>query len=239
MEKNKTVLVLGLGRFGQSLCERLLELGQRVVAVDMNKDVVEAIADRVELAAQLDVTDESALEKIGAREVDIAIVAIGGTSEASIMATALLHGFKIPTIVARADSVLMAKILAQLGANRVVFPAKEMGQIIADKVVHPSLFRFSRLPGEDMFVGEVEIHPDMAGRTLHQMEFRKTYNATVLMVERGGRWIIPRPDDPIQPQDRFMISGTAEDIEKLMETIKQGRNETNPNHKPERSNGYK
>ena len=76
MEDIKTILVAGLGRFGLSLCERLVELEQRVVAIDMDKDAVEAIADKVELAAQLDVTDEDALRKIGAHEVDVAVVAI-------------------------------------------------------------------------------------------------------------------------------------------------------------------
>ncbi len=223
MDKRKTVLVLGLGRFGLSLCEKLMELNQRVIAADINKDAVESIANGVELAAQLDVTDEKALEKIGAREVDAAVVAIGSNSEASIMATALLKGFRIPTIVARADSPLMAKILAQLGANRVVFPSVEMGRIIAERVIYPSLFQFSKLHGEDMFVGEIDIHPDMVGKSLQEMDFRKTYNATVLMIERNNRWIIPRPDDALEFDDRFMISGKAADIEKLMAYIKEGR----------------
>ncbi len=79
-------------------------------------------------------------------------------------------------------------------------------------------------PGEEMFVGELDLHPDMVGKTLHQMEFRKTHNATVLMIERKGRWVIPRPDDALEHDDRFLIMGQAEDIEKLISYVKQGRN---------------
>lgn len=222
MNKVNTILIVGLGRFGLSLCERLVELGQRVVAVDVDKDAVEEIADKVELAAVLDVTDEAALEKVGAREVDTAVVAIGGNTEAAIMATAILKSFAIPKILARADSKLMAKILARLGANKVIFLAKEMGEMVAEKVVHPSLFHFSRLPGENFFVGEIAPHPEMVGKSLQQLDFRKTYNATVMLVERDGRWTIPRPEEPIEAGDRFMISGKADEIENLIAHIEGG-----------------
>lgn len=220
----KTILVVGLGRFGLSVCERLVELKQRVVAVDMDREAVEAVADMVELAAQLDVTDEDALEKTGAREVDAAVVAIGGNTEAAIMVTAILKGFNIPRIVARADSNLTAKILARLGADRVIFPSKEMGEMVAEKVVHPNLFRFSRLPGENFFIGEISPHPEMVGKSLHQLDFRKTYNATVMLTERNGHWTIPRPDIPIEADDRFVISGYASDIENLISHIERGKN---------------
>lgn len=223
MNRIKTVLVVGLGRFGASLCDRLVELGQRVVAADRDKDAVAAVSDRVELAAQLDVTDEDALLKIGANEVDAAIIAIGGNTEAAIMATAILKDFKIPHIVARADSTLMAKMLARLGADEVVFPAKEMGELVADKVVHPGLFHFSRVPGEPFFVGEISPHPEMVGKSLHELEFRKTYNATVLLLQRRGHWTIPRVDMPIEADDRFMVSGSADEIQHLTDYIEGGR----------------
>lgn len=220
---DKTIMVLGLGRFGQSVCERLVELGQHVIAVDIDKKALESVVSKVDLAAQLDVTDEDALDKIGAREVDIAVVAIGNNSEASIMVTALLHGFQVPYIVARADSVLMAKILAQVGARRVVFPAREMGQIVADRVVYANLHRFSHLQGEDLFVGEIGVSPEMVGKTLHEMDFRKTYHASVLMVEQKGRWILPRPNEPLEENSRLMIVGSPDDVDKLLDHVKEGQ----------------
>ncbi|MDO4785492.1 MAG: TrkA family potassium uptake protein [Fretibacterium sp.] len=223
MERAKTVLVLGLGRFGQSVCDRLTELGHHVVAVDMDREVVEAVSSRVELAAQLDVTDEDALEKIGAREADVAVVAIGGNSEASIMATALLNGFHIPQIVARADSPLMAKILARVGANRVVFPAREMGQIVAEQAVHPNLYRFTRLQGENLYVGDIGLHPEMVGRTLNGMKFEKAHNASVLMVEHRGAWALPDPNEPLAAEDRLMIAGAAEEVDRLIVHVREGQ----------------
>lgn len=223
MDMTKTILVVGLGRFGLSLCERLVELGQRVVAADIDKVAVESVADKVELAAMIDVTDEDALEKIGAREVDTAVIAIGGNVEASVMAVAILKGFGIPHIVARADSHMTAKILARLGANKVVFPSKEMGEMVAEKVVHPSLFRFSRLHGEQFFVGEIHPHPEMLGKSLHQMDFRKQYQVTVLLIEREGHWRLPRPEELIQTGDRFMVCGSADQIESLITHIERGK----------------
>ena len=139
------------------------------------------------------------------------------------MVTAILKGFGIPRIIARADSTLVAKILGRLGANRVIFLAKEMGEMVAEKVVYPHLFRFSRLPGDNFFVGEISPHPEMVGKTLHQLDFRKTYNATVMLLEHKGHWMLPRPDMPIEADDRFMISGHANEIEDLISHIERGK----------------
>ena len=101
-EESKSYLVIGLGRFGTALCNRLVDLGQRVVGVDKVRAHVEELADRLDLAAQLDATDEEALVKVGAKDADVAVVAVGEGVEASVLATAILRDLGIPLVVARA-----------------------------------------------------------------------------------------------------------------------------------------
>ncbi len=116
MKNTKSVfLVIGLGRFGQALCRTLAEHGKQIIAVDRSRQSVEEMADVVDLSVQADATDADALAKAGARTADIAIVAIGGNIEASILSTTILKDLEVPFVIARAENTVHARVLAGLG----------------------------------------------------------------------------------------------------------------------------
>lgn len=217
MDSKQTILVVGLGRFGVSVCEKLAELGQHVIAVDIDKQRVEEVADVVEYCAQLDATDEDLLVKVGAREADIAVVAIGNNIEASILATAILKGLNIPKVIARAQTSIHGRVLSRVGAHKVVFPERDAGKNIAETMVNPWLSAFSAVPGGGVLVGEIEASAGMVGKSLMELEFRKTYNCIVLLFDRKGSRFLPRPDSVIQEGDKLLVAGTGEDIAQMME----------------------
>ena len=103
-KEQKTYLIVGLGRFGTALCEKLASLGQNVIGVDSSAAPVAEIADKISVAAQMDVTDEASLIKIGAKEADVAIVTIGEAVEPSVLSTSLLVELGVPLVIARACS---------------------------------------------------------------------------------------------------------------------------------------
>lgn len=222
-EKRKMVLVVGLGRFGLSLCEKLAAMGQYVVGVDADPAKVEAVADIIALAAQLDATDEDALIKVGAKEADIAVVTIGENIEASILATTIIKGFNIPLVVARAQTALHARVLSRVGAHRVIFPERDMGQKVAEQFVHPWLSSFSQLPGGDYLVGEVTPLHEMLGKSLAVLDFRKKYNAMVLLFDRKGSRFLPSADTVINKDDLLLIAGKKNDLDKLLLAIEEER----------------
>ena len=163
-KEKKSFLIVGLGRFGSSLCEKLVELGQSVIGVDQLAGPVSEMSDKIDVAAQLDVTDESALTKIGAKEVDIAIVTIGSSLENSVLCTSILVDLQVPLVVARANTALHAKILARVGAHRIVFPEWDMGHKIAENLVYPWYSGFSKIDGGDFCFGKMRPLPEMIGR---------------------------------------------------------------------------
>jgi len=221
-EKNKTFLVAGLGRFGMAVCERLTELEQSVIAVDRNRIHVEAMADTVDIAAQLDITDEDALVKAGAREVDAAVVAVGDNIEASVLATAILVGMKVPYVMARAQNALHGRVLARVGASRVFFPERDLGRRVADQMVYPSFSGFTMIPGKGFLVGEVSPLPDMPGKSLAELEFRKRYNAVILLVDRNGGQFLPSAETVIREDDRLLIAGPRESLTVWLENGEDG-----------------
>ncbi len=212
--EEKVILVVGLGRFGQALCRTLVEQKRQVIAVDRSRQPVEEMAEVVDLAVQADATDMDALVKVGAKEADIAVVSIGGNIEASILATTILRDLGVPHVIARAENAVHARVLARVGANRVVFPEKDMGERLALLLIHPWMSHFAQLPGSLVHVGEIRPLPEMEGKTLAELDFRTRYNAVVLNVNRDGQRFIPRADTVIEQGDRILVAGLREDLEK-------------------------
>lgn len=213
-KEEKVVLVVGLGRFGQALCRALVEQGNQVIAVDRSRQAVEEMAEIIDLSVQADATDMDALAKVGAKDVDIAVVAIGGHIESSILATTILKDLGVPNLISRAENAVHARVLARVGANRVVFPEKDMGERLALLLVHPWMSHFAQLPGSLVHVGEIRPLPEMEGKTLAELDFRTRYNAVVLNVNREGQRFIPRADTVIEQGDRILVAGLREDLEK-------------------------
>ncbi len=119
-EKNKQFLVLGLGRFGSSLAQSLCQLGHEALAVDSDAELVEAIAPSVTQAVQIDATDETALQSLGVRNFDAAIVSIGQNMRDSILICVLLKELGVPCLISKATVELDAKVLRKFGVDRVV-----------------------------------------------------------------------------------------------------------------------
>ena len=126
-----SVLVIGLGRFGASAARELMALGHEVLAVDQSEAIVNEIAPDVTHAVQLDAADEAALRAIGAAEFEHAIVAISSGVEASVFAVMALKQLGVGNVIAKAGSELHGAILERVGADRVVFAEREMGQRVA------------------------------------------------------------------------------------------------------------
>ena len=121
---NKQFVIIGLGRFGSSIAKTLYSLGNDVLAIDKDEDIVQEIADSVTHAVQLDATDENALRALGIRNFDVAVVTIGDNIQSSIMATLLVKELGVKYIIAKGHSDLHAKVLYKIGADRVVLPEK-------------------------------------------------------------------------------------------------------------------
>ena len=132
---NKQFAVLGLGSFGRSVALSLEKMGCDVMVVDDSYEKIQEISDKVSYAMKADVTDKDALQALGARNLDGAVVAVSEHPEANIMATLLCKEMGIPLVVAKAKDKLQGTILEKVGADSVVYPEIEMGGRIAKSMV--------------------------------------------------------------------------------------------------------
>lgn len=213
--KAKQFLVLGLGRFGTSVARALCELGQEVLAVDTNEDLVEAIAPHVTQAMQMDATDEESLSSLDVQSFDAAIVSIGQNTRDSILVSVLLKELGIPYLIAKANDELHAKVLRKIGADRVVFPERDMGSRLARSLLTPHVLELMELSGDYQII-EIRVPSKWVGNSILELNVRRRYGLNILAVHRGEHFMVsPAPDMPFEREDIVLVMGRKEDVELL------------------------
>lgn len=206
----KQYVVIGLGRFGISIAKTLYSLGNEVLAIDINEDIVQEISQEVTHAVQADSTDESVLKALGLRNFDVAVITIGADIKASIMATLLVKEFGVKFVVAKAHDEIHAKVLYRIGADRVVFPERDMGIRVAHNLCSSSILDYIEL-SPDYSIMEVTAINKWIGKSLKDLNIRSKFGINVMAIKRGKDInISPQADEYIQKGDVLVvIGGTA------------------------------
>lgn len=213
--EKKQFLVLGLGRFGASLAESLCRLGHEVLAVDADELLVDEIAPRVTQAVQADATDEDALESLGVRNFDAAIVSIGSNIRDSILVSVLCKEMGVPFVAAKAVDDLHAKVLRKVGVDRVIFPERDMGQRVARSLVTPNILDLVDL-SNDYEIAEVVAPGGWYGRTLADINVRRKYGVSVIAIRRGEELIAsPGAEEKPHTGDVLVLLGKTKDIDNI------------------------
>lgn len=217
----KRYAVIGLGLLGRTVARELSQRGLEVIAVDLDGELVQAIADEVTLAVRLDSTNREALVRQGIDQVDAALVAIGENFQAAVLTTALLKELGIEKVVSRAMTELEAKILKLVNADQVILAEEWVAKRLAQQLASPSLVDMVELsPG--MSLARIEASPEMWNKTLAALKFRQRYGLNVVAVikpeseERGApETLLPDPEAVLEEGDVLLVDGPDEAIEKL------------------------
>ena len=216
---SKQFVVIGLGRFGASVAKTLYGLGHDVLAIDMDEDVVQEIADSVTHAVEMDATDENALRTLGIRNFDVAVVTIGENIQASVMATLLVKELGVKYIIAKGHSDLHAKVLKKIGADRVILPEKDMGVRVAHNLVSSSILDYIEL-SPDYSIIEINTPKEWHGKSLTELQLRSKYGINVMAIKRHSEInISPVAEDKVEPDDIIVAIGSADELSKLENII--------------------
>lgn len=211
----KEYIVIGLGRFGCTVAMQLEANGCKVLAIDHNESRVRQIAEYVTLAMCVDVTNEEALKELGGKNFDGAIISIGHSLEASVLAAIWAKEQGIKQIIAKAYDEMQAKILRKLGVDEIVRPEKEMGTHLANNLAFNNLFDAIELTAE-YSIADVGILNSWIGKNLKELKLREKYGVNVIAVKRGGALIInPSADDPSKKNDVFVLLGKNSTLKRI------------------------
>ena len=207
----KEYAVIGLGRFGGSICKALSEEGLEVMAMDMNEDRVNEYAKIASHAVIGDSTDESVLKNLGIRNFDHVIVAIGENIQASILTTIMLKELGVKMVTVKAQNDYHEKVLNKIGADRIVHPERDMGRRIAHKIISNNVLDYLELSDEYSLI-EIVANSRLAGHSLLDLDIRARYGINIVAIKRGKEVIVsPLADEMIQKED-ILIIGTVADF---------------------------
>lgn len=213
----KQFAIIGLGRFGSSVAESLHLLGYEVLAVDKNPENVQHIAQYVTHVVEADTTDESTLIEIGIRNFDVVVIAIGEDIQASIMTTLLLKELGVKKVVAKAQNNLHGKVLEKIGADKVVYPERDMGTRLVHNLISPSILEYVELSKNHSIV-EINANRFFADKTLNELDFRQRFGSSVMAIKSNEElYIAPPANYVIHENDLLFVIGHNDDLKKLQE----------------------
>lgn len=213
----KQFIVIGIGRFGKAVAEKLYELGQEVLAIDTDEEAIQKISDKVTHAVTADATDESVLKSLGVRNFDVAVVSISSDIQSSIIITLMLKEFGVKYVVAKAKDEVHAKLLMKIGADKVVFPEMEMGERVAHNLIATNILEYIELSPEHSIM-EFEVLKSWVGKDLRDLNLRAKYGVTVVAIRNANDDrinISPKADNEIKEGDILVVIGSNDDLKKL------------------------
>ncbi len=210
----KSILLIGLGRFGKHVAMKLHSLGHQIMAVDDDEERVNEILPYVTNALIGDSTSETFLSSLGVSNFDVCIVAIGSNFQSSLETTSLLKELGAKQVVSRASRDVHEKFLLRNGADEVVYPEKQLATWTAIRYSSEHILDYIELDGEHA-VYEVNIPANWLGKTVGQIDIRKKYNVNIMGLRNGERLeLTVTPDTVLSTGKTLMVLGQYKDIQK-------------------------
>ena len=211
----KSILIIGLGRFGRHLCRKFMSLKNEVMIVDRDEAAVTALADEATSAQIADCTDENALRALGVKNFDLCFVCIGSDFASSLLITSMLKDMGAARVVAKASQDIHAKLLLRNGADDVVYPERDMAERLASRLLSERIQNLFELKG-DIDIAEISLPDSFAGKTVLESEIRKKYKLNIIAISRGKDVITEiRPDEIFDREDKLIVIGKSENIRKF------------------------
>ena len=195
MSQKLQFFVAGLGRFGKSVAVTLEKMGYDVMAMDIDEDVVQDLADTLGYVVCADCSDEKNLTAIGAGNADVAVVSVGELS-ASLMTTLLLK-------------------------DKVIYSEKEMGVRVAHNLISPGIVDYIEMEN-NITILSIHVPEDWIGKSILDIDIRKKYNITVVAIKRKGEmYVNPHPDMQLASDDMLIILGDSESVKRVTASLEQ------------------
>lgn len=213
----KSMLIIGLGNFGEHLAAKLISLGNDVMVIDRDEKLVSEFQDKFNPNNSLfgDCTSESAIKKLGVKNFDVCFVTIGGNLEASLQIVTYLKRYNAKCVIAKSGNDFQESLLKAAGADVVINPEAEIANDLARSYTYDNIFDYVEVD-EGFATAEINPLKIWLGRTIVDIDVRRKYQITIFAVKRkDGVTIVPGPDYMFQKGDHLKIVGTQEVVKKF------------------------
>ena len=215
----KTVLIIGMGRFGQHLCRKMLKLNNEVMIVDRNEEAMEDLLPLVTNAKIGDCTNEEVLHSLGIGNFDLCFVCIGTNFQSSLEITRLLKEAGAKYVISKATRDIQAKFLLRNGADAVVYPEKDIAERIAVRYSADNVFDYIELD-EEYSIYEIPPLREWIGKTIGEVDFRARLNSSIIGTKLNGiTSFLPGADHVFRADEHLMVIGKKKDIDKILKHL--------------------
>ena len=212
----KSYMVIGLGRFGTAVADKLQELGNEVLIMDESEELVQRLADRVTYAVVGDARDEEVLRSLGAENFDCAVVAIGEDLASSVLITLNLKSLGVPQVICKAKDDQQRRALEKIGADRVVIPEREMGMKLAQNLVSSSVLDYVEL-SKECGIAEILTPKSWVGKSMLELDVRKKFGVTVAALRKadGDVSVFVDASYRLTTEDELIVVGNNDDLSRV------------------------
>ncbi|AZO95427.1 TrkA family potassium uptake protein [Halocella sp. SP3-1] len=215
----KQYIVIGLGNFGASVAKTLVDKGYNVLAIDKNKEKVQELANTVTHAVEADATDEEVLKTLGVRNFDLAVVSIGNNIHANVLTTLLLKELGVSYVIVKAQDNLHGNLLSKVGADRIIYPERDMGVRIAHNLISSNVMDYLEFSPNYSII-ELPVTANMVGKNLAELKIGSQYNLNLVAIKRKGEINISvRNDISFSSGDIMVVFGSNNDLKELQNSI--------------------
>ncbi|WP_313182201.1 potassium channel family protein [Lacrimispora sp.] len=216
----KSVLIIGLGRFGHHLCLNMARLGNDVMIVDQKEECLEDLLPYVTSAKIGDCTNETVLKSLGIANFDLCFVCIGTNFQSSLEITSLVKELGGRRVISKANRDIHAKFLLRNGADEVIYPDRDIAEKLAVRYSTDHVFDYIELTPE-YSIYEIPPLLEWVHKSIKEADIRNRYHISVLGIKREGRaQLMPPADYVIQAQEHLMVIGKREHIEHILKELK-------------------
>ncbi|MCR4678392.1 MAG: TrkA family potassium uptake protein [Lachnospiraceae bacterium] len=212
---NKSIAVLGLGKYGISLAKNLYNMGADVLVADDDPDVLKEMVGNCTTAIKADLEVEEEILALDLKNMDIVVVAMAGNLSASILAVTIAKEKGVPLVVAKSSGERMSSILRKIGADKIIIPEESSGFQSARILLSDTLLDYFKV---DDNLSMIEMRPEekWVGKSLIDLNLRKKYNMNVVAIKKGSdNWQIIDPSKPLPADSRLLIVIDTESLSKL------------------------
>lgn len=212
----KSILMIGMGRFGSHLCMNLSKLDNEIMIVDEHEELLEDLLPYVTSAKIGDCTNIKVLESLGVGNFDLCIVCIGNNFQSSLEITSLLKDLGAKRVVSKANRDIHAKFLLRNGADQVIFPDRDIAQRLAVSLSADEVFDYINL-ADGYSIYEISPLTSWIGKTIQGINFRAKYNVSIIGIKTGDHThLLPDADYVFRPDEHLMIIGHKNDVDKIL-----------------------
>ncbi|UZJ78119.1 potassium channel family protein [Fictibacillus sp. KU28468] len=212
---DKQFAVIGLGRFGGSICREFAKMGYEVMAVDRDIERVNEYASIATQAVQANSTDEKALSALGIRNFNHVIVSIGEDIQSSILTTLLLKEAGVKRVWVKAQNDYHHKVLEKVGADRIIHPERDMALRVAQLITSEKIIDFIELSNEHSII-EVGVTDKLAGKTLTELDVRAKYGCNIVAIKKDNDILVsPIANVVLKPGDVLVVIGQNKDLNRF------------------------